>query len=291
MLMALIWGATWTAMKVGVTAVPPIFFAFLRYALVAAILAALVRGVATIPDRQLWGRIVITGLLMNAGTHALMFWGMQFVASGVSGLINLSLIPVGLFALSILFGEERANWRHAAALALGTAGLVILFSNKASLSGNAAELKGAAAIVIGTFCYCLGTVLAKPLLASFAPMQLTGIHAAVGASGLLAASVLLEPLSAGTLKAALAPAPLAGLIFLALFGTVVAYTIYLRLVRDWGSSQAGLYAFISPIVALLLGWLMLGETIGWREMVGAAVMLGAAALAMSGGSARRKARR
>jgi drug/metabolite transporter (DMT)-like permease len=135
--------------------------------------------------------------------------------------------------------------------------------------------------VIGTFCYCLGSVLSRPLLASIAPMQLAGMHAIVGAAGLLAASLLIEPLSAGTLRAVAAPAQLAGLVFLVLLGTIVAYTIYLRLVRDWGTSQAGLYAFISPIVALALGWLLFGEAITWREIVGAIILLIAASVAIS----------
>jgi drug/metabolite transporter (DMT)-like permease len=280
-LMTLIWGATWAAVKVGVAAVPPVFFAFLRYALVGAILAATVRGVAALPDRSLLGRVVITGLLINTGTYAFLFWGMQFIPSGVSGLVNLSLIPIGLFSLSIIVGDERASWRHAAALVLGTVGLVLLFSSKASLSGNAAELKGAAAIVIGTFCYCLGTVLSRPLLASITPMQLAGMQAIVGAVGLFFASILFEPLSPETLNAVIAPAPLAGLIFLVLLGTIVAYTIYLRLLRDWGTSKAGLYAFLSPIVALVLGWLLFGEAITWREIVGAGTLLIAAGLAFN----------
>jgi drug/metabolite transporter (DMT)-like permease len=69
---------------------------------------------------------------------------MQFIPSGISGLVNLSLIPIGLFSLSILVGNERAHWRHAVALVLGTAGLVLLFSNKASLSGNVAVVPPAA---------------------------------------------------------------------------------------------------------------------------------------------------
>jgi drug/metabolite transporter (DMT)-like permease len=279
-LMAVIWGGTWAAVKVGVTAVPPIFFAFLRYALVAAILAVTVRGVAALPDRKRLGRIIVTGLLINTGTYALLFWGMQFIPSGVSGLVNLSLIPVGLFSLSILFGDERPSWLHGAALVLGIAGLALLFSNKASLSGNAAELQGAAAIVVGTFCYCLGTMLSRPLLETLAPMQIAGAQATVGAAGLLAASVMLEPVSMETLRAVVSPAPLTGLIFLVLLGTIVAYAIYLRLVRDWGASKAGLYAFVSPVVALAVGWLLFGEAVTWREIAGAAILLIAAGLAM-----------
>jgi drug/metabolite transporter (DMT)-like permease len=279
--MSLIWGATWVAIKLGVMAVPPIFFAGMRYVLAGALLAVFVRGVDGLFGRGRIGRTVLTGLLVNAGTYALLFWGMQFVGSGVSGLINMSLIPVGLFGLSVLVGDEEPRWRHALALGLGVAGLAVLFSGKASFGGSSRELWGAAAIVAATFCYCLGTVLSRPLLAAFTPLQVATAQAMVGAIGLMGLSAALEPLSLATLHLLAAPAPLAGLMFLVIFGTVAAYTIYLRLVREWGAARAGLYAFVSPIAALALGWLMFAEPVGWREAVGAAAMLLAAGLAMA----------
>jgi drug/metabolite transporter (DMT)-like permease len=277
--MSLIWGATWAAVKVGVTAVPPIFFAGMRYVLVSMLLVIFVRGFAK-PFHHRLGRTFASGALVNVGTYALLFWGMQYVSSGVSGLINLSLIPVGLFALSILNGDEQPRWRHAAALALGLVGLVVLFAGKATFGADSMELQGAVAIIGATFCYCLGTVLSRPLLAAFTPLQVTAAQALVGAGGLLLLAAAFEPLSLGTLEALAAPRPLAGLLFLAVFGTVVAYAIYLRLVRDWGAPRAGLYAFVSPIIALALGWLLFAEQIGWRESAGAALLLIAAALAL-----------
>jgi drug/metabolite transporter (DMT)-like permease len=277
--MSLIWGATWAAVKIGVTAVPPIFFAGMRYVLVSMLLVIFVRGIAE-PFRHSLGRTVASGALVNVGTYSLLFWGMQYVSSGVSGLINLSLIPVGLFALSILSGDETPRWRHAAALALGLVGLIVLFAGKATFGANSMELQGAAAIIAATFCYCLGTVLSRPLLAAFTPLQVTAAQALVGAAGLLLLAVVFEPLSLATLHALVAPRPLAGLVFLVVFGTVVAYAIYLRLVRDWGAPRAGLYAFVSPIVALVLGWLLFAEQIGWREIAGAALLLIGAALAL-----------
>jgi drug/metabolite transporter (DMT)-like permease len=77
---------------------------------------------------------------------------------------------------------------------------------------------------------------------------------------------------------------LAALLFLAIFGTVAAYTIYLRLVRDWGAPRAGLYSFVSPIVALTIGWILFGEPVGWREVGGATIMLAAASLALKHGT-------
>jgi drug/metabolite transporter (DMT)-like permease len=282
-LMSLIWGGTWAAVKVGVTAVPPIFFAGLRYALVGVLLAVLVRDFTAPFERSFAGRTLLTGTLVNVGTYSLLFWGMQFVASGVSGLINLSLIPVGLFGFSVLLGDEKPSWRYALALALGAAGLVVLFSNKAALAGSRMELWGALAIIAGTFCYCLGTVLSRPLTAVFTPLQLTAAQAVVGAPGLILLAAVLEPLSLETLHALVSPAPLAGLLYLAIAGTLAAYTIYLRLVRDWGAPRAGLYAFISPIVALTLGSVLFEERVGWREAAGALIMLTATGLALGMG--------
>jgi drug/metabolite transporter (DMT)-like permease len=156
----------------------------------------------------------------------------------------------------------------------------VLFAGKATLGASSKELPGAAAIVGATFCYCLGTVLSRPLLATFTPLQVTGAQSLVGAVGLLLLAAALEPLSRNTLYALASPVPLTGLLFLVVFGTIVAYAIYLRLVRDWGAPRAGLYAFVSPIVALALGWLLFTEQVGWREITGATILLIAAALAL-----------
>ena len=87
-------------------------------------------------------------------------------------------------------------------------------------------------------------------------------------------------MSLDTVKTLLAPQPLAGLLFLVIGGTFIAYTIFLRLVRDWGAPRAGLYSFVSPVVALVLGALVFGEPLTWREMAGAAIMLAAAWIAV-----------
>jgi drug/metabolite transporter (DMT)-like permease len=278
--MSVTWGGTWVAIKLGIADVPPIFFAALRYAAVAVVLVVIVPGATkAFRDGAAW-RTIVTGVLINAGTYSLLFWGMQFIGSGTAGLINLSLMPVGLFVFAVVFADESPRWRHALALALGVAGVAVLFAGKTTISGGGLELLGAAAVVAGTVCYCLGTILSRPLLRALTPIELTAAQALVGTLGLLLLSAALEPLSFETLRALAGWAPLAALAYLALFGTILAYAIYLKLVRDWGAPRAGLYAFISPVIALVLGWLAFGEPIGWREIAGAVLMLAAAGLAL-----------
>lgn len=280
LVMSLVWGTTWVVAKIGIGIMPPIFFAALRYALVSALFLAITPGVLGLLRGPLGGRVLLTGLLVNTGTYALLLWGMQHVASGIAGLVNLTMIAVGLYALTLLRGEEKPSWRHALALLLGMAGLGALFFDRMGLRGGAMELWGLLAIILGSFCYCLGSVLSRPLLDHASAFQLTGAQALTGGAGLALLTLALEPVSLGSLAVLGQPKALASLAFMVVFGTFVAYTIYLRLMRNWGSARAGLYAFVSPVVALVLGTLVFDEALGIRQMLGAALMLAAAAIAM-----------
>ena len=280
LLMSLIWGTTWMATKVALAAVPPIFFGAARYVLVSAVLLVAVRGVFSLLTGKRAALVILSGVLINVGTYALLYWGLQFIASGVAGVVNMAMNPVFLFGFAILFGQERAGWRHLLALLLGIAGLVILFSGKASFSGSGIELWAAAATVGASLSYSLGSVLSRPLLKDATPFQLTAAQGVVALFGMSLLSFVLEPVSAATFGALLQPAPLAGLLFMVFAGTFVAATIFLRLVREWGAPRAGLYSFVSPVVALIIGTLVLGEPLTWREVTGAAIMLIAAAIAV-----------
>ena len=111
-------------------------------------------------------------------------------------------------------------------------------------------------------------------------MQLTTAQAIVGVVALAALSATFETVTTATFHALLTPQLIAALLAVSLLGTIVGYSIYLRLLRVWGAFRAGLYAFVSPVVALVAGALAFGESIGWRELVGAATMLAGAAVAM-----------
>src|SRR5687767_3519885 len=99
--MSLIWGVTWLATKVALAAVPPIFLGAARYALVSAVLLVAVRGALPLLTGALGARVIVTGLLVNVGTYGLLYWGMQFVASGVAGVVNMSTISLFLFGFAI----------------------------------------------------------------------------------------------------------------------------------------------------------------------------------------------
>ena len=276
--MSLIWGLTWAATRFGLDVLPPLLLAALRYLLTAVLLIAAARGARAAFEDGYAFRTVASALLVNTGTYGLLFWGMQTVSSGLSALVNLSLIPVLLFTFAAATGEERPTWRHALALLIGCAGLVALFWTR--LSQADASGAGLAAIVGGTVCYCLGSVVARPLLARVPPLPLTFTQAAIGGTALLVLSLAIEQMPADLSRALSTPQAIGSLTALSLFGTIVAYTIYLKLLGDWGTMRAGLYAFVSPIVALAAGAWLFGESIGGIEIGGMLLLLGAAAFTM-----------
>jgi len=223
------------------------------------------------------GIAAVPPFFFGAARYVLVSAVLVFVVRDLRAVFHgraLRLIATGMLVVV-------ATWRHALALVLGIGGLVLLFSGKATMTGNTMELWGAAALVAGSLAYCLGSVLSRPLLDQITPLQLTAAQGLVGAIGLSVLSLIAEPVSGATFAALFTPKPLAGVLFLVICGTFIAYIIFLRLMRDWGAARAGLYSFVSPVVALILGAIVYGEPLTWREITGAAIMLLAAWIAIA----------
>lgn len=279
--MATIWGLTWVAIKVGVDALPPFLFAASRLLAAGTFLLLLARHRgANLSTSGFRGRILVAAVLVNTVTYGMLFWGMQYIPSGLSSVVNLALIPVGLFTIGLAAGEETYTSRKLGAIALGVLGLFVLFLPKLRFEGNGLALAGMAALVVGTLAYCWGSIMSRPLLRSLPPLALSGWLTLIGGGGLLALALAFEPVNVGTLSAYLSLPVAAAWLFLVLGGSIVAFTLYLRLLRDWGPTRAGMYAFVSPIIAVVLGVLVFDEPFGAYEIAGSALMLCAAALAM-----------
>ena len=282
-LMCLIWGATWIAAKEGVSAVPPGLFAATRFltagVLLTGWLAATRQKIAI--ARADWPRLLLVTLMMVCACYALLFWGMKFVNSGTSALVDLSLTPVFLLAFAVLHGEERFDRSRALAIALGVAGLALLFGPKAMAgSRHVMELVGAAAIITSAAIYSWGSVLARPLLRAYPSTLMAATTTLVGGVILLAGSVAFEPGARAALAGDWGLGAWLGWGFLVLGGSLVGYVVYMRLLHVWGASRAGAYAFVSPAVAVPLGMAWYGEKVGPSDLVAMAMMLTAAWLAI-----------
>ncbi len=277
LIISLIWGLTWIAIKIGIEATPPFFFAAVRFIAAGGLLLALAgRRVDWRGLRQHWRVLLIVSMLLGTFSYGPTFWGMQNTASGVAAVVNMSMTPLTLFVIGAALAAESFERRKLVGVLIGIVGLVMLFWPELR-SDSRTEAWSLAALLTGTFVYCLGSVLSGRWLAGLDTLSLSGSVMLIGGIGLAVLSAVFEPVSAATWHALLEPAPLFSLVFLTLGGSIIAFTLYLHLLRIWGPTRAGLYAFVSPVVALVTGALALGERIDPLQALGACVLIGAAA--------------
>jgi drug/metabolite transporter (DMT)-like permease len=199
----------------------------------------------------------------------------------LAAILDMAFMPVALLAIGSLLREDRFTLVRGFGIAVGVCGLFVLFGPKA-LSGDASpkQLVGAGAIVLSALVYSFGSVLARPLLRSYSPVLVAGASMLGGGGVLIAGSLAFEPGAIEALSGRWGAPAWLGWAFLVLFGSLVAYTIFLFLVREWGASRAGAYAFVSPVIAVLLGVLVFGEVVTPIEALGMTIMLAGAWLTL-----------
>lgn len=274
--MCVIWGLTWIAIRIGIDVLPPLFFAACRFLVAGPLLLGMTWMSGhrlTVPGRGF--QLLATAMLVNTACYGPIFWGMRHVPTGFSAVINLSLIPVGVFVIGIAAGQERFVWARLGAVILGVAGLAIMFEGRAAIDPSPEALAGAAAIVAGTVSFCLGSVLTRPLARDLPAFFIGGWHCVLGGIGLAILSFVIEEPSPVLFVAFADPSVLAGWAFLVFGGSIVASSIYLRLLHTWGPTAAAGYSFVSPAIAAAVGALVFAERYTATEGVGALVMFAA----------------
>ncbi len=291
MIVCVLWGATWIALKADLRQLPPVLLAGTRFgtAGLALVLAVRLRGGSIGIARRDLARFGIVTLFMIALPYPLLFWGTEFVSSGLSAVLDLALMPIALLTIGAIVAREPIVLTQATGVAVGVAGLVVLFAPAilAPGTGKSGQVLGGAAIVASAFVYAFGSVLARQLLRRYSPLLLSGTTMLYGGGSLLLLSLLLEPGATNALLSPWTATTWLGWIFLVLCGSLIAYTAFLELVRRWGPTSAGAYAFVSPMIAVLLGMLAFGETIGPQGAAGMAMMLAGAWLTVRGGRSRK----
>jgi drug/metabolite transporter (DMT)-like permease len=282
----LIWGGTWLAMKVGIESVPPVFFAGTRFLAAGAILVLIswLRNETRRLEPREVARLVAICLLMVVLTYAPLFWAMRYVPSGLSAVLDLTMMPLSLLGFGLMLGEERWSLWRGAALGVGFGGLIVLFGPEIAAPKDVLGLIAAGAIVFSAVVYSAGSVVARPLAATTSATFISAITLLPGGVVLAFGALAFEPGAAHAARF-LWPAPAwGGWGFLVLFGSLLAFTGYLRLIAAWGPAAAGSYAYVSPVVAVILGVLVAGEHVGVREGCGMVLLLVAAFFSMRAAS-------
>jgi drug/metabolite transporter (DMT)-like permease len=282
-ILCIVWGSTWIAMKAGTVSVPPGMFSGLRWIAAGMILLVWVwfhDGRLRIPW-HLTGRLVSVAFLLITSNQLLMLYSLRYVGSGLGAVINCALSPLSLLGFAIALHQERLTRRIAFAMALGVLGIVVLFGPAAAAGRlDGAVLLGAVGIILGTLTYSAGSVMARPMMGAMSPYLFAAMINVAGGIMLVGCSLAFEPGAVAALDLHWGVSAWTSWLFLLGPGSLGASTIFLLLVRDWGATKAGSYAFVSPIIAVLLGLAVSGEALHPADAAGMGLMLVAAWVAL-----------
>jgi drug/metabolite transporter (DMT)-like permease len=268
-----VWGSTYLAIRVGVSEMPPFLMAGLRFTAAGLALYAWMRitGVAS-PSGREWRSAMVLGALMFLIDYACLFWAEQRIPSGLSAVI-LALIPVCITILEIaVVRTQRLTMRLALGLLLGIAGVVVLMNPSASLGEAPLDHKGAIALLIACCGWSIGTVVTGKLTLPASKAMSAGAQMLCGGAQLLILAAV-----AGEFKHFRAQDVSArawfSLIYLIIAGSIVAFTAYVWLLHYESPTKVGTYAYVNPVVAVILGAAFGGEIIGRRTLIGTALIL------------------
>lgn len=279
--LCVVWGLTWVPLRIGTIAIPPLLFATSRFLAAGLLLGGIGYsfGKLKLPSRLAIPRLLGVSLFTVTLSYGPIFWGAARVNSGIAAVINLALIPISLIVAEALLEKRHPQPRQLLACAVGLPGLMLLFMGSTGGSTGETRLEGIVSIVLGTVSYGFGSVLSRRVPTQPSPVTMSTICNIVGALLLGLWAIALHEMSAFN-RAAITASVIHSWLFLVIFGTIFGFTVYLHLLRVWGSGRAGMYAFLSPIVAVIVGAIALHETITLKDGFGMALMLAGAAIAL-----------
>jgi drug/metabolite transporter (DMT)-like permease len=266
-----VWGSTYLAIAVADRSLPPLLMLAVRFALAGGLLYgwSAWRGDVTAarPGRREWtAAAIVGGLLLFVDTGSVA-WAEQRVASGLTALL-IAAVPLFTALLDRTFFGVRLSLGALAGIATGLLGVALLVGQSAHV-----DPAGAAVILGAALAWAAGSAYARVAPLPKAPFLSASMQ-------MLCAAVLLAVVGAATGEvgqvhpAAISPGSLAAFGFLVVFGSIVAFTAYGWLLRSGAPSVlVATYAYVNPAVAVLLGWLLAGESIGGRELAAGAVIL------------------
>jgi drug/metabolite transporter (DMT)-like permease len=268
-----VWGSTFLAIRIGVHEVPPLLFASMRFMAAGLVLYGwmILKGDRS-PSRRQWMSITVLAILIFVCDYGLLFWAEQRVPSGAAAVM-LATIPA-FMALSeiIILRTQRLTLRLALALVIGLAGVAVLTSRSLNLGGEPIDRLGAVALTVAAMSWGVASALARKLplppsklMSSGAPMLAGGVFLALTAAA-LGEFRDFHPLLISR-QAWLA------LLYLIVPGSIIGFTAYVWLIHRHSPTKVGTYAYVNPVVAVLLGYFLGGEELGLRTVLGALFVL------------------
>jgi len=268
-----VWGSTFLAIRVGVREVPPFLLAAMRFLVAGLVLYGwmIARGERS-PSGREWMSASLLAVLIFVVDYGLLFWSEQRVASGIAAVM-MATIPAFMALSEIIFlRTQRLTVRLTLALLIGIGGVAVLISRSLNLGGAPIDRVGAIALIVASMSWSVASALTRKL-----PLP----HSKVMSSGaqMLAGGVFLA-LTAAALgefrnfhPSAISRGAWLSLLYLIVAGSIIGFTAYVWLIHHESPTKVGTYAYVNPVVAVLVGYFLGGETLGLRTILGTLFVL------------------
>lgn len=268
-----VWGSTYLAIRVGVREVPPFLLAAMRFLVagLALYVWAIARGERS-PSRRQWVSVSLLSVVIFVLDYGLLFWAEQRVPSGLTAVM-LGTIPAFMALSEIIFlGTQRLTIRLVLALSIGLGGVAVLVSRSLNLGGEPIDRLGAVALTVASLSWSVASAFVRKLPLPASKVMSSGTQ-------MLAGGAFLALTSAGLGEFrhfhpwAVSPGAWFALLYLIVAGSIVAYTAYVWLIHHESPTKVGTYAYVNPVVAVLVGYFLGGEALGLRTILGTVCVL------------------
>ena len=266
-----IWGTTWIFIKIGLEDLPPITFAVSRFLLSAVILLPVVYF-AKIPrpqTRREWQLIVLTGILQFTVNYSTVFWAEQYITSGLAAVLQAMITVFGLVLAWIFLPNERITPLKIIAVMIGIVGVGVIFLDQLWVE-SAMAFAGSVAIVVGAYAAAQASILVKAKAAAIDPAMILLSQMLCGLPALVIYALIAEgsPFAHNWGMRAVA-----SVLYLSLAGTIAAFWLYYWLLARIESTKAMMISLVTPLIAVLVGNVFLGETLPPQTLIGGLLIL------------------
>ncbi|NDQ58893.1 MAG: EamA family transporter [Acidipila sp.] len=276
----LAWGGTYLAIRIGIESIPPLLMVGARYVIAGAILYAWSRMHGEpLPTRVHWRSAAIAGALLLLGGNGALAWAEQRVPSGLAALL-IATTPFWMALLAWWLKLGRPNAGVAVGLALGFLGMLVLVGFGVFRGRGAVDPVGAVVLLLASLSWAAGALYGRRAKLPASVLDSTAVQMLAGGGLLIVAGILRGELLGFSLGAVTVRSWIA-FIYLVVFGGIVGMTAFLWIMRTTTPSRASTYAYVNPVVAVILGWAYAGEALTARTLIAAAIIVAGVAMVIS----------
>jgi drug/metabolite transporter (DMT)-like permease len=266
----LFWGTTYLAIRIGVASIPPALFAGVRFAVAGSLFLLYLkwRGLP-FPRREEFRDIAIVGIALLVVANGLVVWAEQWVPSSLAALL-VATLPFWVAGYEAsLPGAGGLGLRKVIGIVIGFGGLVVLFAPELKASFDVAYFKGVLALLFAPFSWAGGSIYSKYRPARTHPLMAAAFQMIIAGSVLILIGAILGEFG----RFSLSMRGVAALAYLIIFGSILGYGAFVYSLAKLPATKHSMYAYVNPVIAVILGWFVLDERLDWNVAFATALVL------------------